>query len=649
MPSERLSDEEIARRAAEARRLRDADRAHRRSVLDELQSQQRQSMGIGHSSDWDALLGGALQGAALNWGDELFGGMRDFKADRAANPGAYDAAALLGMMFSPAAMIGTRLPLMHRERLYNEARGLLEGEGLAQRALAKPSAARGADMLPFGDRRFAAELPYVTPQTDIEHLTSIGRNADARRLSFDRADALDEAEQLLGHRRAALDRYSGIDALAHGAAIGSGGVDPGDTSIEERAGGGILGALGAYGLTKGANEAKDLTGYLVPGRGARLSAREVVDLPGKSYEPADVQDFYKRLRMFSEQAFREATHDTFLGRSAGPSSTMRSDPNVAPIHDSNTMIQGAIAKAQQTGPGREAARALDDELAVMGALERFGGVNTKAERPIEDLLPSHQRVIPQAMREDPMVRQDALRTVMGDEKFFPGEGVKHPVDPAMHTERQADDFRMRRRGRGQYPGLDQPQRQELAHRVIEDARAQAHSLARLPREQQPGAARKLLEYLDDPNAQRLWQALALREGRTGPHTQALAKLKTRLSQIAGHGTSYEQLTHSFHRGKGRFADAIPGEAASMLANYPMSRRMAEAILDKPALTTKAESYWVNPAQRGEEPLLQVRRESERPPWPYAAPAGYWTQRGGDALAYGLDHLVHALSAPAFAR
>jgi hypothetical protein len=642
MPTEQLSPEEYRRRAREAR---DAQRAERGVLAAIERRRQIESIRGGHDPRMDSLVSGALSGAALNYGDELFGGMRDFEGDYGANPGAYQVGGVLGMLASPLAMIVSRLPLIKRERLFNEARDFVAREGVAQRNLPRPDRLGGAGgYMPFADRRFDQPLPDVPAQLDINVVRNRGDDVAANRLAMQRADGLDQAEELLAHRRRALDDYSGLDAFAHGAVIGSGGVEPGDTSIEERATGGVLGALGALALTRGSSEIGDLSGYLT--KGARHSAQEVVDLPGPRNAPASVDDFLARARMFEEQAFRERTNDTFFGRAAGPSETMRQDPNVAPIDDANSLIRGALARAQQTNLGAERARERSERIDVSRALEHYGGM-TAANPPAAGdppLLPAHVRDnLPAAVRVDPPMRPDALRTVMGDERYFPDRATgRGGVDPALRSERQADDLKRNRVSTRQYPGMNQAERRELAQLVADDAFTQARALAQLPKAEQVRVARKLLNQLDDPHFKRLMQTLQLRKGQSTPVLERLMELETGLKRIAGGGGDYASITRTFDRGGGRGADPVVAEAASMLSQYPMSRRMAEALLDETTLTTQRPAYWVNPAERGDQSMLQVRRESVRPAWPYAAPAGIWSQRGGDLLALGLDHAQHAL-------
>lgn len=637
--NDRLSDEEVHRRAEEARRQRDRERQNRGVMAAIDQSHAKQNMGRGHDPILDTVLSGLIQGAGLQWGDEIFGGMRDFEGDQARNPALYDASSVVGMLGSPLAYFVTRGPLRGRERLFNEAKDALAAEGVAQRELSQP----GRVGLPMADRRFAQPLPYTPAQADINALTARGRTAEAQRLGLERSQALDQTEEMLALRRGALDEYSGLDAAGHGLIIGSGGVDPGATDPVERASGGVLGALGALGLTRGASELKDLSGY--PIRGARWSAQHVVDLPGKASSAPDVEEFLRRARMLDEAAFRERTNDTFFGRAAGPSATMRIDPNVAPIDDSNALIRTAIAKAQQTPAGQAAARSLDDEITLGRARENFGGLSTPQPLPQQPTLPAWQKALPEAMRTDPLTRPDALRTTLGDERYFPsarGEGV----DPALRSNRQVDDLKRGRVDQNrpkrppQYPGMGQEQRRELAHMIVDDAYASVQRMARLPRDKQVGEARRLLSYLDDPHTRRLMTALQLRQGKNSPEVLKLIETQDALARIAKHGTDYEAATAGLARGNGRGPEPVAAEAASMLSQYPMSRRMAEAILDPATLAAPREAYWVNPAERGDHPLLQVRRESVRPPWPYRAPASVGTQYAGDALALLLDHAQH---------
>ena len=618
MATDRLSDAEVERRMAEARRLRDAQRSGP-SVLE----------AIAPPSFLDAFLSGALNGIAFNWGDELgdvAGLPVDFETANEAHPGAYALGNFGGVIASPLTRVISRLPIQRGERLYNEARDVLSRNGVAQREIAR------------GNGDFAAPLPYLPEAADI---AAVARRdpAAAARLRDDRANALAQTEELLALRRGFLDDYSGVDAAAHGALIGSGGLEPGDTSIEERATGGVLGALGALALTRASGEIKDLSG--IPVRGARWSAQDVVDLPGPRNQPADVDAFFNRARMFDEAAFRDRTGDTFFARAAGPSPTMRAEPQVAPLDDQNPLIRAALARAQQSPAGQQILGRLADGIDVRRALESYGGMTPKGPAPTDPAtLPAHiARDYPVALREDAMVRPDALRTVVGDREFF--DAAK--VAPELRSKRQLDDAKRGRVDKGQYPGLNPTQRNELAHAVARDAFEQASALAKLPRGQQAQAARKLLKTLDDPHFKRLMTAMQLREGKTSVLTKELASLRSSLDRIAqsGAAASADDITRQMQRGKGRGADPVIAEAARQLANYPMSRRMAEALLDEPSLRRPRDAHWVNPADRGEDALLQVRRESVKPPWPYRSPPGQTTQVAGDVLALGLDHAQHA--------
>lgn len=576
--------------------------------------------------DNSALLMGLIQGLTLNLGDDvagLWGGRDAFVNARNSDPHAYDTAAMGGLFASPVATMFGRLPLAARGRAFEEARDLLTAEGVAQRELPRARGQQGV-------------LAHIPSRNDISHMRGQGRTADANRLAQDRADAIDANENELAVRRGRLDDWATGLAGAHGAAIGFGGVDPEGSPIEERLLGAGLGAGLSTGLMRLAPEVKDLSGYALrplTGRGApgRFSAQDVIDLPGAPNTPADAQGYFNRLRMLEEEAHRGRAGDTFFGRAAMPTGS-RVDPSVAPISDTNTMVRGSIQAALNSPTGQQRMREMGNTATVQDAQDRISGLSSKmGAAPMGNLVPPQQRVIPQAMREDPAMRPDGLRTVLGDKAYA-------NVDRELLSPMQ-----MRSINPAQYPGLNPQQRQEMARLIVEDAMQVTRQLASAQGRDQVEQARRVIAYLDDPHVKRLFQNLMITDGPRSPEVAALVQLRTRLSAIAEGGQpTMATLTGGFQRGDNRGVNPVVTEAAMDLSSQPMSKRMAEALLDADNLTTRQDAYWLNPQNAGDESLLQLRREEQRPPWPFAAPPGWGTELAATTAAIGGEYGLHNL-------
>lgn len=449
--------------------------------------------------------------------------------------------------------------------------------------------------------------PFANP---ITWLGRAGLHMNGRDL--ERSLASGQMDHAMRSRRS-LDNWALRLGGFHGGVAGAGGINPGDTSLADRAIGAVLqGAVGA-GMSAYAPSAVDQAPRLW-GQGAR-SNPQVLDIAGRrANDPVDLDALYGRMAAMSEQAHlqRQAplanrqigtapggepvTVPSLYGGETrfGRAGANQDDASVSALDDPNSLVRATIGAAVNSPTGRQRVAEMEGRASVQDAQSRLRALSANVQTPPSGGDPSRAEQFARGVFETPQIRRDALRTAMGDVRFR-----NEPLDVRGGNPPAAVNRA--------YPGMTPEQKALSAMAIVNRGRDVADNIST------PDEAKKYLDLLDDPVVHRLFTTISVQRGPGDPNVAKYVALVRHLRQAAAMPPEEATLSMATRMPNAQRPghDPLPeaSEAALDLRSTPMSRDLARAVLNDAEAGTRRDRYYVDPnGYDRNAPTFTTRRE-----------------------------------------